>query len=210
MALAIAAPASLLGFRPAEPLHALFLPQLVPSPMAPHPSSDRAPAFDLPLLWSSSLGHRPHLWTRAPPATGPPSHRAWFRSSTQTRSCLLIVTAACSLLVHRASACSRLPLSRRTPSSPARLPSRLPDPRPARRRFPTHVAVALAPQILVVGLQFLSIADVQHASVSCSLSLDRELFVLASSLPRALGPVPSCVCCASSTRVVSRRACQSR
>jgi hypothetical protein len=150
--------------------------------MALGPSSDRAPAFDLPLPWSSSLGHRLHLWTRAPPTTGPPPQHTWFRSSAQTRQRLLVVTAARSLLVHRASACSHLPSSRRTPSSPARLSSRLPDPRPARRRFPTPVAAALAPRILIAGLQFSSIADVQHASVSCSPSLDRELFALASSL----------------------------
>jgi hypothetical protein len=68
---------------------------------------------------------------------------------------------------------------RRTPSSPPRLLSRLPDPRHARCRFTTPVASALAPRLLVAGLQFSSITDVQHASVSCSPSLGRELFALA-------------------------------
>jgi hypothetical protein len=76
-----------------------------------------------------------------------------------------------SLLVHHASACSRLPSSRRTPSSLARLTSRLLDPRPTRRRFPTPMTAALAPQILVAGLQSSSVANVQHASVSCLPSI---------------------------------------
>jgi hypothetical protein len=48
------------------------------------------------------------------------------------RSRFLVITAARSLLVHRTSACSRLPLSCQTPSFLARLPSQIPDPRPQR------------------------------------------------------------------------------
>jgi hypothetical protein len=54
-------------------------------------------------------------------------------------------------------------------SSPSPSPS--PTSLPARR----HCG-ALAPRILVAGLQFSSIANVQHTSVSCSPLLGRELF----------------------------------
>jgi hypothetical protein len=61
------------------------------------------------------------------------------------------------------------------------------------------VAATLAPQILVAGLQSSSIADVQHASVSCSLSLGRELFVPARALCRR---TPSRFCLAGARWVL--------
>jgi hypothetical protein len=85
-------------------------------------------------------------------------------------------------LLFSSSLWSRAPSSRRTPSSPARLLSRLPDPRPARRRFPTPVAAALTPRILVVNLQSSPVANMEIASVSCSPSFGREMFVAARSL----------------------------
>jgi hypothetical protein len=98
---------------------------------------------------ASSVKSTAILWSQLVPTLGLALGSRW-------RSRFLVVTVARSLLVHRASTCSRLPLSRQTPSFLARLPSQIPDPRPARHRFPTPVTAALASRILVAAPLFSS------------------------------------------------------
>jgi hypothetical protein len=104
--------------------------------------------------WYAHLNH--HLYQRMLPA----------RHGWPYRICSLLLASSAGLLAEP-PAFSRSALW--YSSSPS------PSPSPTSLLAHCHCG-ALAPRILIAGLQFSSITDVQHASVSCSPSLGRELF----------------------------------
>jgi hypothetical protein len=80
---------------------------------------------------------------------------------------LLVVTAAHSLFVHWASRVLAFAVESSNSSSPARLPSKPPDPRPARRRLSAplaHLPLCTSPQILSHHACALSISSSFRAS----------------------------------------------